>query len=1018
MPTIADTETDFASGSEPAHDVLAADLQPGTWRLDLGRNLTLSSIICEIVGVPAERFGNSLDAFIDLVHPEDRPKVRSALARLTGQRIPMELESRIVRPDGGERVVLMTGLALETDGAVFHAGTMSDVTSARAAEVQEAAVAAQMRFASRTARLSGWSLHLASGKVTWIGEPDRALGGAARLPSTLTELIDRFELPFREQVRRSIEGCSRGGGTFDEEVQFTGANEAPVWVRCIGEPVRAESGNVIDVRGFLKNISGKVSDRAGLVHYAKILAELFDSLSGSYFVIDHDWNFSMVNAEFAAALGRDQADLIGKNFWSELPHAVGTALQTKYENAMVSCRADDFVYFSDFLQRWTHVKAVPVAEGLAVHVQDVTEQRLQQNQLRLLETAVSRQNDILLVTEAEPVDGEDRPRIVYVNDAFSRRTGYTREEAIGRSPRFLQGPKTQRDQLDRIRAALEAWEPVRAELINYTKQGKEFWLELDIAPIADSSGHFTHWVAIERDITERKRSEESARLQEERFSVFAKVANDVIWDWDATTDTVWMNAAFETRFGYGPTDSAGNTSHVWETRIYPSDRARVFAGFSAAIRGKGHLWSDEYRFLHADGRIANILDRGTVIRDPEGTVLRVIGNMVDVTEGRASEERLRQSQRLEAIGHLTGGVAHDFNNLLTVILGNAELLIKGLADNEPLLGLAEVTAIAAERGAELTDRLLAVARRQPLEPETVDVTALIASVHRLIRRALPENVEVYIIPGADLWPALVDAGQLEVALLNLAVNSRDAMPAGGRFVIETSNAFLPTELRGTEEGNELGQYVRIRVSDTGTGMTKDVADHAFDPYFTTKDVGKGSGLGLSQLYGFAKQSGGHASVASEVGRGTTLEVYLPRSFGRIGSITPVTVPGRNIGGDETILVVEDDPLVREYASVFLRSIGYQIVSATSGSDALEILSDGRKVDLLFSDVVIPGDINGRQLADLAKALRPTLRVLLTSGYSEEEKPVPANAADRPHLIPKPYRQQDLARMIREMLLPA
>jgi PAS domain S-box-containing protein len=514
----------------------------------------------------------------------------------------------------------------------------------------------------------------------------------------------------------------------------------------------------------------------------------------------------------------------------------------------------------------------------------IAAQRASLEQLRLLEMAVSRLTDMVMIT-ADPGGDPAAARIVYVNDAFVRLTGWSREEAIGARPQMLNGPETSREELDRIAAALRRGESARTELVAYTKAGATIRLELDVAPIPDSAGRVSHWVTVERDVTER----------------------------------------------------------------------------------------------------------------------------------RKVEERLRQSQKLEALGQLTGGVAHDFNNLLTVILGNAETLADELAGNERLRRLAAMAATAAERGAELTDRLLAFARRRPLEPKVVDLAALLAGMDGLLRQALTKRVELEITAERGLWPALVDPGQLEGAVLNLAINARDAMPKGGRLTIALANASL--DAAGVPAGETIapGDYVVLSVTDTGTGMAPEVAERAFDPFFTTKKVGKGSGLGLSMVYGFVIQSEGHARIETSPGKGTTVRLYLPRAAEPPGPRRRGGADAAPRGAGEHILLVEDDPLVREHTASLLQSLGYRVSTAGNAAEALETLAHRADIDLLFSDIVMPGGMDGRALGEQARRLNPALKVLFASGYA------PAGPADDPPgteaigLLAKPYRRQELAGRIRAAL---
>jgi signal transduction histidine kinase/ActR/RegA family two-component response regulator len=378
-------------------------------------------------------------------------------------------------------------------------------------------------------------------------------------------------------------------------------------------------------------------------------------------------------------------------------------------------------------------------------------------------------------------------------------------------------------------------------------------------------------------------------------------------------------------------------------------------------------------------------------------------------------ERLRQSQRLEAVGQLTGGIAHDFNNLLTVILGNAELLAERLQDQVRLAELVKMIGIAARRGADLTQRLLAFARRQPLDPRSINVNRLIADLDGLLRRTLGEHIEIEFIRGAGLWQALVDPVQLESALLNLSINARDAMPEGGRLTIETANTHVDHNYAVRLVDLAPGQYVMVAVSDNGSGIAPEILSRVFEPFFTTKETGKGTGLGLAMVYGFAKQSGGHVSIYSEPGHGTAVKLYLPRVLDEQNTIAVDTIPAMVQGGDETILLVEDDAMVRRYANDQLSSLGYRVVVAANGPSALEVLRQRDDIDLLFTDVVMPGGMSGRELADAAIQLRPNLKVLYTSGFPENSITHQGRLNPGIQLLAKPYLRADLAAQLRRAL---
>jgi signal transduction histidine kinase/CheY-like chemotaxis protein len=403
------------------------------------------------------------------------------------------------------------------------------------------------------------------------------------------------------------------------------------------------------------------------------------------------------------------------------------------------------------------------------------------------------------------------------------------------------------------------------------------------------------------------------------------------------------------------------------------------------------------------------------VRSLDGTVVGMVPEAVDVTERRDAEAQLRQSQKMEAVGQLTGGLAHDFNNMLAVIVGNLNLLERRLARGDTEVGRYVDAALdGAKRAAALTHRLLAFSRQQPLAPVPVDANRMVADMSELLTRSLGEAVRMETVLSAGLWKAHADPSQLENAVLNLCVNARDAMPEGGRLTVETNNAHIDAEY-GRENAVEPGQYVLIAVSDTGTGMTPDVVAKAFDPFFTTKGIGKGTGLGLSQVFGFVRQSNGHVKIYSEPGHGTTLKIYLPRFQGPDGAPAEAPAAIAQAGNRaEIVLVVEDDERMRACSVESLRELGYDVMQAGSGAEALTLVEAGYVFTLLFTDIVMP-EMTGRQLADRMLARLPDLKVLYTTGYTRNAIVHNGVLDAGTHLLPKPFGIAQLAEKVRAVL---
>jgi PAS domain S-box-containing protein len=739
------------------------------------------------------------------------------------------------------------------------------------------------------------------------------------------------------------------------------------------------------------------------------LATTLESITDAFFTLGRDMKFVYVNLEAERLLQRSRKDLIGRDIWAEFPQAAGTQFERSYRRALAENCTVSFEEFYTPLARWFAVKAYPSPEGLAVYFQDVTQRQHDQEALRESERELR-------------ALAESMPQIVWMADADGATTycnqrwldysGFSAQETYGMGWARSLHPQD-------VDAAVRTWNEARARGGNAELEcrlrahdGTYRWMLVRAVPHRDREGRITRWMGTCTDIDAIKRSADAVLASEERFQLLAKATNDGIWECDLNTGSVWWSEGFEALFGVRDREGASLERSL--SRIHPEDREAATAKLQEAITGGAPTWSSEYRFMRADGTFAHVLSRGSIIRDAEGRAVRLVGSMSDISERIGLEEQLRQSQRLEAVGHLTGGLAHDFNNLLTVVLGNAEALTEALAHDASLRPLADMILSAAERGADLTRRLLAFSRQQALEPVPVDIARQLAQLEPLLRRTLGEHIEIARTDREEPWPVLVDPAQFDSALLNLCLNARDAMPYGGRLAIESRNLTLRADDAVRHGGLRPGDYVAIAVSDTGCGIRPEHMGRLFEPFFTTKEIGKGTGLGLPMVYGFIRQSGGHVEVQSRVNEGTTVTLYLPRA--QEAQPQPIEGPrAPALTGREAILLVEDDFYVRTYARDQLRSLGYDVVEAASGPEAIEALRTTRHFDLLLTDVVMP-QMSGPELAVHAQALRPGLKVLYTSGYTEDALAQHDGSGRGVRLLAKPYLRDELARRVREALL--
>jgi len=612
-------------------------------------------------------------------------------------------------------------------------------------------------------------------------------------------------------------------------------------------------------------------------------------------------------------------------------------------------------------------------------------------------------------------------RVTSWNRGAQRFKGYSEEEILGQHfSRFY----TEEDRaIDLPATALRtAREEGRFEHEGWRvrKDGGRFWAHVIIDPIRNPDGELVGYAKVTRDLSERRRAEEQLRESQEQLRLLVQGVTDyALYMLDAEGRVSSWNAGAERIKGYTRDEIIGR--HFSQFYTEEDRQAGVPTRGLQRARDEGR-WETEGWRVRKDGSrfwAHVVID---AIRNDAGEHVGFAKITRDITERKEAQreldearEALFQSQKMEAVGQLTGGVAHDFNNLLTIIIGGLDTIARSKpGDTVRIRRAVDMSRHAAERAAGLTSRLLAFSRRQALEPTPTDLNNLVSGMADLLHRTLGENVELETVLSPRIWPVEVDQNQLESALINLAVNARDAMPSGGKLTIETQNAFLDESYVATDAEVIPGQYVALCVSDTGSGMSKATLGRVFEPFFTTKELGHGTGLGLSMVYGFVKQSGGHVTIYSEEGLGTTVKLYLPRHIGE------QTLPEENYETDyptassEAVLVVEDNPDVRAFTVASLSELGYRVLQAADAEAAIPILRSDKQVDLLFTDVILPGR-TGRVLADEAVKLRPALKVLFTTGYSRNAIVHQGRLDAGVRLLQKPFTFDQLAVRIREVL---
>ncbi len=604
-------------------------------------------------------------------------------------------------------------------------------------------------------------------------------------------------------------------------------------------------------------------------------------------------------------------------------------------------------------------------------------------------------------------------RIVFANNAFAEMMGYPTVRAIlDLDPfDFLIAPH-ERDRAQAYRTARLAGDdaPTTYELQMVKSDGSALWMLISARAIEWYDEPAVQITLV--DVTERKRAEQARLDSEARLSTTLESVIEGIITSEADGTILSLNSAAEKMFGYEGDELIGQNVSTLMAKGERGNHADYINNYFRTGEGQIIGASREVMGERKDGEIFP-LELG-IAEMNLGDERYFVGTLRDITERKRIEEELHQAQKMESLGQLTGGVAHDFNNLLFTINGNLDLLINELGDDARFEPFIDAIIKACDRGANLTQHLLAFSRKQTLNPETVRIGDILESVTGLLSRTIGENIEVKLSLAPDTGVARIDPGQLQNALLNLAVNARGAMADGGKLTIEARNVALDAATAKHLDGAHPGPYVHISVKDTGTGMPPEALRRAFEPFFTTKEVGKGTGLGLSMVYGFVQQSGGFVTLRSTEGRGTRVELYLPATEG--GDVARPDGRARIDGGSETILLVEDDSGVRDVAAGMLATLGYEVIEAGDGPAALRVAEQGDPFDLLLTDVILPGGLSGPDLAKMLGKQHQTLKVLFMSGYSGDKVKAVSDLMGQANLLTKPFRREQLARAVREALV--
>ncbi len=791
-----------------------------------------------------------------------------------------------------------------------------------------------------------------------------------------------------------LTGLHRTGKEFPIEVSF-------------GEHVH---GRKRIFTGIVRDISEREESEALLRQseekYAKMVRSSPDAITLRSLP---DRRYLEVNEGFTRLTGYSAEEVLGKtpgelNLWLE-PELHRTTLQKLEAEGQVNGEEFRFRTKSGEI-RYGQVSAVRVAMNgqpcmLSV-THDITDRKHSETALSQLASIVESSDDAIV---GKTLDG----KIVSWNAGAERIYGYAASEVVGQ-PVSILVPTEQRDEVPEILERLKKDERIHHyETVRVRKGGQRINVSVTISPVKDAEGMIIGASAIARDVTERKRVEEELQESESHFRSLVHDAPYGIYRVTLDGRLLQVNPALVKMLGYESQEELMRCNVEKEIYRDPETRQRLVRDYWQ----KHDFREVEAEWRRKDGNIIIVRMTGHAVLERDRTVAYFEVFAEDITERRSLERQLMQSQKMEAIGRLAGGIAHDFNNLLGVILGHSEILDQQPGKGDRLRKSVEAIRHAAERAAALTTQLLAFSRKQIVEPTVIDLNASVMEIEKMLHRVIGEDIELAMRLQSDLGRVKADPGQLSQVLMNLAVNSRDAMPGGGKLVIETANVELDDMYGRQHLGASPGPHVMLAVSDTGTGMDSETLSHIFEPFFTTKETGKGTGLGLSMVYGIIKQSNGYIMAYSEPGRGTTFKIYFPRTEEGVAPLqkTEEGIPR----GTETVLVVEDEVALRELTCVLLEDAGYTVLESTGVEDAIETAKDmQRRIDLLLTDIVMPR-LDGRELANQMVSLRPDLKVLYMSGYTDAIIVDRGVLTQGTVLVQKPFTKRTLLRKVRETL---
>ena len=744
--------------------------------------------------------------------------------------------------------------------------------------------------------------------------------------------------------------CENPDHPYDQVVRYTHKDGSTVWIRCRGLAIRNEKGKAVRMLGAHHNITDLKRKEQALEMSRERFEQVASHSRSVFWEVDTEGVYTYVSNTAVSVLGYTPEELVGKiHFYDLHPQNGREEFKTRAFDAFA--RRKDFRDIENPAETktgqhiWLNTNGIPVYNKLGNWTgyrgidTEITDRRKNEELLRILGCMFESKITMVVVTDAER-------RTEWANEAFWESTGYRPEEFLGKNPgEMLQRPRTDPELKDRMTRAFNEGNPFECEIKNFTKNGSLYWIHMDVQPVRDSDGSLTHFVSIQRDITDRKQAEEALRESEYRFRSFVENADDIIYALSLEGLFTYLSPNWLERMGEPAEDALGKS---FEPYIHPDD-VHLCRAFLEKVKNTGENQSSvEYRVRHRDGSWRWHVSSGSAFRDSSGNITGYVGIARDVTEAKRAEQdkldlqnQLNQSQKMESVGRLAGGVAHDFNNLLMGLMGYIDMCGLEMDADHPSRKWLNEMSRGVERCANLTRQLLAFASKQTISPQVLNLNEVVGNMLKMLRRLIGEDIHLVWTPGEGVGSIEMDPGQVDQILANLCVNARDAIGGVGRLHIKTENITLDDQTCKTMRSEARpGEFVLLSVSDDGCGMDADTLTNIFEPFFTTKGVGEGTGLGLATVYGIIKQNDGFIQVYSEKEKGSTFRIFLPRVRERERAAeTEETSSCPRPGGTETILLVEDEKVIRETIRMTLDHLGYNLLLADSPETALRLAAE-------------------------------------------------------------------------------